>query len=163
MRDGEKGPLVVQAAWTLVQARTEGRPSDVAESLVVFRELQGDGSWKHDYLLSNEVQLEPRPGLARVFKSQHRIEECLRRAKREAGLGDYQVRTWEGWHHHQALSIPTCRKFSLLPNSNITAFSCENKILPGTGKCFYRFEIIIIILCTIQLIKCHSFITRIMC
>ena len=105
VRDGEKGPLVVQAAWTLAQARTQGRPSDVAESLVVFRELQGDGSWKHDYLLSNEVQLEPRPEFARVFKSQHRIEECLRRAKGEAGLGDYQVRTWEGWHHHQALSL----------------------------------------------------------
>jgi hypothetical protein len=105
VRDGEKGPIVVQAAWTLVQARTQGRPSDVAESLVVFRERQGDGSWKHDYLLSNEVQLEPRPEFARVFKAQHRIEECLRRAKREAGLGDYQVRTWEGWHHHQALSL----------------------------------------------------------
>src|SRR5262245_16296103 len=37
VRDGEKGPLLVQAAWTLAQARTEGKPSDVAESLVVFR------------------------------------------------------------------------------------------------------------------------------
>ncbi len=40
-----------------------------------------------------------------MFKSQHRIEECLRRAKSEAGLGSYQVRTWEGWHHHQTLSL----------------------------------------------------------
>src|SRR6202042_3581537 len=53
VRDGEKGPVLVQVAWTLVQARSEGRASDVAELLVVFRELQGDGSWKHDYLLSN--------------------------------------------------------------------------------------------------------------
>ena len=29
----------------------------------------------------------------RVFKAQHRIEECLQRAKSEAGLADYQVRT----------------------------------------------------------------------
>ena len=42
---------------------------------------------------------------ARVFKAQHRVEECLKRAKGEAGLADYQVRTWEGWHHHQALSL----------------------------------------------------------
>ena len=42
---------------------------------------------------------------ARMFKAQHRIEECLRRVKGKAGLADCQVRTWEGWHHHQALSL----------------------------------------------------------
>jgi hypothetical protein len=42
---------------------------------------------------------------ARVFKAQHRIEECLQRTKGQAGLADYQVRTWEGWHHHQTLSL----------------------------------------------------------
>jgi SRSO17 transposase len=40
-----------------------------------------------------------------VAKAAHRIEECLQRAKSEAGLADYQVRTWSGWHHHQALSL----------------------------------------------------------
>jgi hypothetical protein len=44
VRAAEKGPVVVQVAWTLVQARTEGRASNVAELLVVFRERQGDGS-----------------------------------------------------------------------------------------------------------------------
>ena len=105
VRDGEKGPLAVQAAWGLVQARTEGRPSDVSEVLVVFRERQGDGTWKHDYLLSNAALTTPLVELARVFKAEHRIEECLKRAKGEAGLADYQVRTWEGWHHHQALAL----------------------------------------------------------
>jgi SRSO17 transposase len=105
VRDGEKGPVVVQVAWTLVQARIEGRGSDVAELLVVFREQQGDGSSKHDYLLSNAPLDTPVAEFARVFKAQHRIEECLKRAKREAGLADYQVRTWEGWHHHQTLSL----------------------------------------------------------
>jgi SRSO17 transposase len=105
VRDGEKGPLVVQAAWGLVQARTEGRPSHVAEVLVVFRELQGDGSWKHDYLLSNAPLATPLAEYARVFKAEHRIEDCLKRAKGEAGLADYQVRTWEGWHHHQTLAL----------------------------------------------------------
>jgi SRSO17 transposase len=105
VRDGEKGPVVVQVAWTLVQARTEGRVSDVAELLVAIRERQGDGSWKHDYLLSNAPLGTRVAEFARVFKAQHRIEECLKRAKGEAGLADYQVRTWEGWHHHQALSL----------------------------------------------------------
>jgi SRSO17 transposase len=105
VRDGEKGPLLVQVALTLVQARTEGRVSEMAEWLVVFRERQGDGSWKHDYLLSNASLTTEVSEFARVFKAQHRIEECLKRAKSEAGLGDYQVRTWSGWHHHQTLAL----------------------------------------------------------
>lgn len=105
VRAGEKGPLVVQAIWTLVQARTEGRASAVMETLVVFREKQHDGIWKHDYLLSNAWVTMPLKEFARVFKAEHRIEECLQRAKGEAGLADYQVRTWEGWHHHQTLAL----------------------------------------------------------
>jgi SRSO17 transposase len=105
VRDGEKGPIVVQGVRTLVQARTTGQASDVAELLVVFRERQADGSWKHDYLLACAPLDTPLTEFARVFKAQHRIEECLRRAKSEAGLADYQVRTWSGWHHHQTLSL----------------------------------------------------------
>ena len=105
VRASERGPVTVQAVWTLVQARTEGHVSDVAEILVVFRERQGDGSWKHDYLLSNAPLTTPLAEFARVFKAQHRIEECLQRAKGEAGLGDYEVRTWRGWYHHQTLAL----------------------------------------------------------
>jgi SRSO17 transposase len=105
VRAGEKGPVQVQVVWTLVQARTEGRASDVAEVLVVFRERQGDGTWKHDYLLSNAPLTTPVAEYARVFKAEHRIEECLQRAKGEAGLADYEVRTWRGWHHHQTLAL----------------------------------------------------------
>jgi SRSO17 transposase len=105
VRDAEKGPLMVQAVWTLVQAKTEGKVSDVAESLVVFREQQSDGTFKHDYLLSNTVRSQPLAEFARVYKAEHRVEDCLKRAKSEAGLGDYQVRTWKGWHHHQCLSL----------------------------------------------------------
>jgi SRSO17 transposase len=105
VRDGEKGPVVVQAARTPVQARADNRASEAAEVLVVFRERQADGTWKHDYLLSNAALATPLAEFARVFKAQHRIEECLKRAKGQAGLADYQVRTWAGWHHHQALSL----------------------------------------------------------
>src|SRR6202050_1816334 len=105
VRDGEKGPLQVQGVRRLVQARTEGQPSDVAEFLVVFRERQADGTWRHDCLLSCAPLSTPLEEFARVFKAEHRIEESLKRAKGEAGLADYQVRTWEGWHHHQALSL----------------------------------------------------------
>jgi SRSO17 transposase len=105
IRDGARGPLVVQVVWALVEARADGKPSGVPEILVVFRERQGDGSWKHDYGLSNAPLATPVAEFARAFNAEHRVEECLRRAKSEAGLGSYQVRTWEGWHHHQTLSL----------------------------------------------------------
>jgi SRSO17 transposase len=105
VRDGAKGPLLVQGLWVLVQARTEGRVSDLVETLVVFRERQADGSWKHDYLLSDAALATTLAEFARVFKAEHRVEEALQRAKSEAGLADYQVRTWSGWHHHQALAL----------------------------------------------------------
>lgn len=105
VRDGERGPLTVQGVKVAVLARTEQKDTGDAETLVVFRERQGDGSWKHDYLLSNAPVDTPLAECARVFKAEHRIEECLQRAKSEAGLADYEVRTWEGWHHHQTLSL----------------------------------------------------------
>jgi SRSO17 transposase len=106
VRDGQKGPLLTQVAWTLVQAKTEkSKVSDVAESLLVFREQQSDGRWKHDYLLSNEIAGDPPMEMAWVYKAEHRIEESIKQAKGEAGLADYQVRTWAGWHHHQCLSL----------------------------------------------------------
>src|SRR5205085_6658596 len=77
VRDGVKGPVVVQLVSPLVQAREAGRVSEELERLVVVRERQGDGSWKHDYLLSNAVVGTVTEEFARVFKAQHRIEECL--------------------------------------------------------------------------------------
>jgi SRSO17 transposase len=104
VRDGEKGPLVVEAAQVLVRAKTfPGEGLD--EVLIVIREPQGDGTMKHDYYLSNAAPHTPLAEFARVSKAAHRIEQCFERAKGETGLADYEVRTWRGWHHHQVLSL----------------------------------------------------------
>jgi SRSO17 transposase len=104
VRDGEKGPLVVQATRRLVQTRLRGQ-DDALEMLVAFRARQGDGTWKHDYTLAAAPVDTPLADYAQVFKAEHRIEDDLKRAKSEAGLADYQVQTWAGWHHHQTLSL----------------------------------------------------------
>jgi hypothetical protein len=104
VRDGEKGPLAVQIVKVLARAKTApGEGYD--ETLVVIRERQGDGTMKHDYYLSDAPHETPLKEFARVAKAEHRVEECLQRAKGEAGLADYEVRTWRGWHHHQTLSL----------------------------------------------------------
>jgi hypothetical protein len=43
--------------------------------------------------------------LARVIKAGGCIEARFQRGKSEVGMDAYQVRTWEGWHHHMALSL----------------------------------------------------------
>jgi len=43
--------------------------------------------------------------LARVITTGLCIEASFKRGKGEAGMDEYQVRTWQGWHHHMALSL----------------------------------------------------------
>ena len=43
--------------------------------------------------------------VARVIKAGTCIEASFKRGKGEAGMDEYQVRTWEGWHHHMALTL----------------------------------------------------------
>ena len=106
VRDGEKGPLRVDIVKRRVVARTESRrKGSTEEMLVVVRSPDENGKVKHDYSLSNAPLETPLKELARVEKAEHRIEDCLRRAKSEAGLADYEVRNWVGWHHHQVLSL----------------------------------------------------------
>ena len=103
VRDAEKGPLAVEMVKRRVVAKIDRRVGD-EETLVVIRTLD-DGALKHDYYLSNASVTTSHGEFARVAKAEHRIEECLQRGKSEAGLADYQVRTWIGWHHHITLSL----------------------------------------------------------
>jgi SRSO17 transposase len=106
VRDGEKGPLVIEIISRHVVARTERSRHDPAEELLVAtRSVDDRGKVKYDYYLSNAPVDTALEELARVVKAEHRIEDCLKRAKSEAGLSDYEVRTWAGWHHHQILSL----------------------------------------------------------
>jgi hypothetical protein len=43
--------------------------------------------------------------LARVIKAGSCIEASFQRGKSEVGMDEYQVRTWEGWHHHIRLAL----------------------------------------------------------
>lgn len=107
VRDGAKGPLVVELAKRRVVGRTDKRQEGHGEVLVVirFRERDSKRIIQTDYYLSNASPDTSQAEFARVAKAEHRIEECIQRAKSEAGLADYEVRNWKGWHHHQILSL----------------------------------------------------------
>jgi SRSO17 transposase len=103
--DGERGPQIVELAATRVVARTDRGRIGPEERLVVIRVPDEAGVVTHDYYLSNAPP-ETLPGvLARVVKAGNRVEQSLQRGKSEAGLAGYQVRTYAGWYHHQALSL----------------------------------------------------------
>jgi SRSO17 transposase len=101
IRDGEKGPIEVDAFCTRVQTRRpDGPPRE--ETLLVMRNIQRSQTW---YLLAPEGATLDVVALVRVAAHRHHIEEIFELAKGEAGFDHYEVRAWVGWHHHITLSM----------------------------------------------------------
>ena len=107
VRDGSKGPLIVEILKRRVVGRTPKRQEGHEEVLVVirYRERESPRVLQVDYYLSDASADTLLAEFARVAKAEHRVEECLQRGKSETGLADYQVRNWTGWHHHQTLCL----------------------------------------------------------
>ncbi len=57
------------------------------------------------YRVSNADQTINLWKLVYVGSERHRVEEVLQAGKGEVGLGQYEVRSWVGWHHHMTLSL----------------------------------------------------------
>ena len=127
VRDGEKGPVAIEMVRRRVQTRLERKRTGPEEWLVVTRRPLADDrilerksspdATEHDGRYCYRYYLTPTDGykmvckepslaeLARVIKAGGCIEASFQRGKSEVGMDEYQVRTWEGWHHHMALSL----------------------------------------------------------
>jgi SRSO17 transposase len=102
VRDGEKGPREVQVLVATVQTREEDGCVGPRERLAIFRTCEPKPqTW---YTLSN-AQEAKRAALAQAHAGRHRVEELLAEGKGQAGLAQYEVRSWVGWHHHMTLSL----------------------------------------------------------
>jgi SRSO17 transposase len=101
VRDGEKGPLVVDAMTVPVRAKQENRIGP-EERLIVIRSV---GESRTDYALTNAGAEVPLAEVVRAQRQRHRIEEVFEAGNGEAGLDHYEVRGWIGWHHHMTLSL----------------------------------------------------------
>jgi SRSO17 transposase len=101
VRNGEKGPLVVDAMSVRVRAKEEGRIG-AEERLVVIRAV---GESRIDYALSNAGPEVPLAEVVQAQRQRHRIEEVFGAGKGEVGLDHYEVRSWIGWHHHMTLCL----------------------------------------------------------
>ncbi len=57
------------------------------------------------YFFTNAPKRTPLKTIVRIAGSRWTIEECFEQAKQEAGLDEYEVRSWIGWHRHITLSM----------------------------------------------------------
>lgn len=100
---GAKGPKVVRALEAWVQTTDEDGGPGTRERLVVLRTVDREPQvW---YTLSNAKSEVPVGAIAVAHGRRHGIEEMLQAGKGEVGLGQYEVRSWVGWHHHMTLSL----------------------------------------------------------
>jgi len=139
VRDGAKGPLVVDIVKRRVAARTPQRQEGHEEIVVVVRYRDRDRQEvvKVDFYLSNGPAQTSLATLAGVAKAEQRIEECLQRSKSEAGLADYEVRTWTGWHHHQTLSL-IATWFLVTETRRGKKMDTRHDVTPDSGR--YRVD-----------------------
>jgi SRSO17 transposase len=102
IRKGEKGWLKrkihVATVWMWNEEEDQARRRTVVISKTLGR------TSKTKYSLSNGTLEDYTVEEYAYFQAQrYWVERCFDDAKNELGLSDYQVRKWQGWHHHHAL------------------------------------------------------------
>jgi SRSO17 transposase len=103
LRKGAKGTLEVDILHRRVWV-WDGREAQARLwHLIVRRERATPTEIK--YSLSNAPAETPASRLAFMQGQRYWVERALQTGKQDVGLGDYQVRSWRGWHHHMALVI----------------------------------------------------------
>ena len=99
VRDSTNGKLLVDAWRKEVWLPDES--SSGYRSWILFVRRDIDGEIK--YCLSNLSMKIPLRQMALMESQRFWIERSFENGKSEVGMADYQVRTWQGWHHHMAL------------------------------------------------------------
>ena len=99
---GEKGPRVYDWAATRIVIRKGKLPG---EALWLLARRSVEKPEELAYYLSNAPGETPLLTLAQVAGARWRIEQGLEEAKGEAGLDEYEVRSWQSWHRHMTLSL----------------------------------------------------------
>ena len=117
VRDGEKGPLAVEAAKVLIRVKTApGKGYD--ETLVVIRERQTDGSLKHDYYLSNAPPDTPLAEFARVAKAPSIYNRATERLSAQPAVPS-----------RRSINVP------LTPLNPISIVAGRNSVFGGENTC----------------------------
>lgn len=98
---GTKGPRIATAHVQRVQAQRNGQAGP--DVWLILRRDPESGEPKA--FLSNAPATLTPTRLITVSGMRWPIEQIFEVAKQQLGMGDYEVRSWSGWHHHMTLSI----------------------------------------------------------
>ena len=98
---GTQGPRSYMFSVQRVRPTSRRKPGEVHWA-IWRRNLDGS---EPRYYLSNAPGDTPLETLARVGGSRWRMETEFETEKSDAGLDEYETRTWAGWHHHIALCL----------------------------------------------------------
>jgi SRSO17 transposase len=101
IKEGSKGPLVADFAMLRVVAVRDHLPGP--DVWLIFRRALSTGELK--VYLSNAPMTTPQCTLIRLSGMRWPIETTFEDGKQLVGMGDYQVRSWIGWHHHMTMCI----------------------------------------------------------
>jgi SRSO17 transposase len=101
IKEGSKGPMVADFVAVRVVAVREGLPGPAV--WLVFRRHVETGELKT--YLCNAPASTSWETLARLSGMRWPIETCFEQGKQYLGMGDYEVRSWRGWHHHMTLCL----------------------------------------------------------
>ncbi|MCB9137566.1 MAG: IS701 family transposase [Caldilineaceae bacterium] len=101
IKEGSKGPIEADFAHLRVVAVRDDLPGP--DLWLVFRRNPVTGELKA--YLSNAHALTTLATFVWLSGMRWPVEICFEDGKQELGLGDYQTRSWIGWHHHMTLCI----------------------------------------------------------
>jgi len=101
IKEGSQGPMVAEFAAIRVVAVRDTLPGP--EVWLVLRRHVETGELK-SYLCNAPVDTALEK-LVHMSGMRWPIETCFEDSKQLLGMGDYEVRSWTGWHHHMTLVI----------------------------------------------------------
>lgn len=103
LRQTTKGELTVQVLHRLVWL-WDGKEERARQWHLIVCEKTAEMP-QRKYSLSNAPHDRPLKRLAYMQSQRYWVERALQDAKSQAGLAEYQVRQWNGWHHHMAMCM----------------------------------------------------------
>lgn len=135
IKEGSKGPIVADFAALRVINVRNALPG--CEVWLVLRRNINTAEVK--FYLSNAPVDTQLTTLVRISGMRWPIETCFEDGKQFLGMGNYEVRSWIGWHHHMTLCILAhhflvCLQHRLKKNSSPDITPGDAVVDRGTSK-----------------------------